>query len=267
MGSQISQFQSHSQTASCTTTMQAQHHHLLLLLLSPVLASPLPQEGLESAQPVILLQPTSFENVFAGFPDFGQFERVPSFAGFDNIDIPHPPQIELKDIFGANKEQPLNPTGEDCGLICKVFKSLEGQLGVFEDDVGVVRAPVYTEQGESQGKYDNQTESYEEKVLPDGSVLRINKTLIHDTDEEGNGFFFQSSILHILKEDEEETEDIEDEIEDNAAEIEDDEEEIEDNENSSPEEDDELGLVDEDPSLNEVLDERYPTASVEDLLD
>jgi len=76
--------------------------------------------GLESAQPVVLLQPTSFENVFAGFPDFGQFERFPSFAGFDNIDIPHPPQIELKDIFGANKEQPLNPTGEDCGLICKV---------------------------------------------------------------------------------------------------------------------------------------------------
>merc|ERR1711874_845906 len=130
-------------------TMQA--HHLLLLLLS-------------SAQPVILPQPTSFENVFAGFPDFGHFERFPSFSGFDNIDIPHPPQIELKDIFGSNKEQPLNPAGEDCGLICKVFKSLEGQLGVFEDDDGVVRAPVYTEQGQSQGKYDNQTESYEEKV-------------------------------------------------------------------------------------------------------
>ena len=42
----------------------------------------------------------------------------------------------------------------------KVFKSLEGQLGVFEDDGGVVRAPVYTEQGE----YDNQTETYQEKV-------------------------------------------------------------------------------------------------------
>ena len=42
----------------------------------------------------------------------------------------------------------------------KVFKSLEGQLGVFEDDGGVVRAPVYTEQGE----YENQTETYQEKV-------------------------------------------------------------------------------------------------------
>ena len=125
------------------------------------------------------------------------------------------------------------------------------------------------------------------QVLPDGSVLRINKTLIHDTDEEGNGFFFGSSIHHILKEDEEEIDDIEDElediedeiednaeeiedeIEDNAEEIEDDEEEIEENESSSPVEDDDegLGFVDEDPTLNEVLDEKFPTASVEDLLD
>jgi len=105
------------QSDSCNTTMQAHHH--LILLLSPVLASPLPQDGLEPDQPVILLTPTSFENVFAGFPDFGQFEGFPSFSGVDQIDIPHPPQIELKDIFGANKEQPLNPAG-DCGLICKV---------------------------------------------------------------------------------------------------------------------------------------------------
>jgi len=253
--------------------MQAHHHQhhllLLLLLLSPVLAVPLPQEGLDPAPPVILLQPTSFENVFAEFPDFGQFERFPSFAGFANVDIPHPPQIELKDIFGANKEQPLNPAG-DCGLICKVFKNLEGQLGVFQDDEGVVRAPVSSEQGDSQGKYDNQTESFEEKVLADGSVLRINKTLIHDTDEEGNGFFFQSSVHHIIKEDEEEIEDenvenadeIQDEIEDSAEEVED---ESEDNAEEIEDDEEELGLDEEDPTLNEVFDEKFPTSSVEDL--
>ena len=124
-----------SQSARCPRTMQPLHLSLLLLL-SPVLASPLPQQGnplppppllslitsqsgLETPEPVILLQPTSFEDVFAGFPDFGQFESFPSFSGFDNIHIPHPPQIELKDIFEVNKEQPLNPVG-DCGLICKV---------------------------------------------------------------------------------------------------------------------------------------------------
>ena len=106
------------------------------------------------------------------------------------------------------------------------------------------------------------------QVLPDGSVLRINKTLVQDTDEEGNGFFFQSSIHQILTDDEY----TEDEIEDNAEEIEDVEEDIEDTVNSSPvvndDDDDEgLGFVDEDPTFNEVLDEKFPTASVEDLLD
>ena len=131
--SQISQ--SPSQTAASqpcrrTISSSSSHQPWLLPCLRKVISVSRPVfslistlsglESVESAQPVILLQPTSFENVFAGFPDFGQFERFPSFSGFDNIDIPHPPQIELKDIFGSNKEQPLNPAGDDCGLICKV---------------------------------------------------------------------------------------------------------------------------------------------------
>ena len=54
-----------------------------------------------------------------------------------------------------------------------MFKSLEDQLGVFEDDDGVVRAPVHTEQGEGEGKYDNQTESYQEKVTDIYYILLI----------------------------------------------------------------------------------------------
>merc|ERR1711915_606519 len=50
------------------------------------------------------------------------------------------------------------------------------------------------------GEYGNHTVTYDEKVLPDGTVLRINKTTIHDTDDNGNGFFFQSSIHHVLQE-------------------------------------------------------------------
>ena len=69
---------------------------------------------------VILLQPTSFENVFSGFPDLEEFSGFSSFPSLSDIEsIPHPPQIELKDIFGSDKEQPLNPVGS-CGLICKV---------------------------------------------------------------------------------------------------------------------------------------------------
>ncbi len=46
------------------------------------------------------------------------------------------------------------------------------------------------------------------QVLPDGSILRINKTVIQDTDENGNGFFFQSSVHHVLLDGEEEEEEI-----------------------------------------------------------
>ena len=89
----------------------------LLDLVQPVNTD----SNLDDNPVVILLQPTSFKNVLAGFPDlddFSGFSRFPSFSGVENI--PHPPQIELKDIFGSDKEQPLNPVGSDCGLICKV---------------------------------------------------------------------------------------------------------------------------------------------------
>ena len=45
-------------------------------------------------------------------------------------------------------------------------------------------------------------------MLLDGSILRINKTVIQDTDENGNGFFFQSSVHHVLLDGEEEEEEI-----------------------------------------------------------
>merc|ERR1711963_758507 len=68
--------------------------------------------------------------------------------------------------------------------------------------------------------YDNHTITYSEKVLPDGSVLRINKTVIQDTDENGNGFFFQSSVHHVLLDGEEIAGDVvvnEDEVPDLAT--------------------------------------------------
>merc|ERR1712012_1296172 len=62
--------------------------------------------------------------------------------------------------------------------------------------------------GPEDGDYDNHNVTYSEKVLPDGSILRINKTVIHDTDENGNGFFFQSSVHHVFIDGEEEDEKI-----------------------------------------------------------
>merc|ERR1711979_125845 len=89
-----------------------------------------------------------------------------------------------------------------CGLICKVFKTLEGQLGVMQGEIDGLKTELHNKEV-LEGTYDNHTTTYDEKVLPDGSILRTNKTTIHDTD--GNGFFFQSSIHHVIQENDEET--------------------------------------------------------------
>merc|ERR1711915_1020473 len=43
--------------------------------------------------------------------------------------------------------------------------------------------------------------TYDEKVLSDGSVVKINRTTFHNTDEDGNGFIFHSSVHHVVSDD------------------------------------------------------------------
>jgi len=157
-------------------------------------------DGEEAGKPVVVVvRPTSFGDVFAGFPGFGRF---PGFNSFPRLGDNHP-HISLDEIFGGDQEESLTPaSGSNCGLLCKVFKTLEGHLGVFEDDEGV-KSKVFNND-EDPEKYDNHTQTYSEKVLADGSVLKINKTVIHDTDENGNGFFFSSSVHHIFQDNREE---------------------------------------------------------------
>merc|ERR1719342_184681 len=50
------------------------------------------------------------------------------------------------------------------------------------------------------GEYDHHNSTFDEKVLPDGSVVRVNRTIIKDTDANGNSFFFSSSVHHVLQE-------------------------------------------------------------------
>merc|ERR1712181_198770 len=50
------------------------------------------------------------------------------------------------------------------------------------------------------GEYDHHNSTFDEKLLPDGSVVRVNRTTIKDTDENGNSFFFSSSVHHVLQE-------------------------------------------------------------------
>merc|ERR1711892_1322899 len=137
---------------------------------------------------VIVVRPSSF------------LPNIP--GGFGDVD--EVPIINFSDIFGPTNEQPLLPPNNGCGLICKVFKTLEGQLGVMQGQLDGLKTELHNKEV-ADGTYDNHTTTFDEKVLADGSILRTNKATIHDTDENGNGFFFQSSIHHVLQENDEET--------------------------------------------------------------
>lgn len=51
--------------------------------------------------------------------------------------------------------------------------------------------------------------TYEEKVLPDGSVVKINRTVVHDLNPEDGIFFFHSTSFHNFEPSEEETDVVE----------------------------------------------------------
>jgi len=210
---------------------------------------------------VVVVKPTSFGDVFAGFPGFGHFPthfktHFNSVPGFGRV--PQTQQVSLDDIFGGDRVEPLTPTANNCGLLCKVFNVLEGHLGVFSDSDGTIRSKVHNNDEDSD--YDNHTITYSEKVLPDGSVLKINKTVIQDSDENGNGFFFQSSVHHIFQDEDEEDEEIvgdvvlNDNEEPDLSAV---DEAIDDTIVDIVENPEKLTVLDtiEDPSINEIFDE------------
>jgi len=147
---------------------------------------------------------------FSGFGDFPS--RLPASFGFDDESTPEI-SIDLSDIFGRR------PSGDGSrvpGIINTLFDALGGHLGVQVDSEGG-EGTVTLHGGEGgpvgDGEYDHHNSTFDEKVLPDGSVVRVNRTTIKDTDENGNSFFFSSSVHHVLQEGgEEEEEGSEEEI-------------------------------------------------------
>lgn len=82
-----------------------------------------------------------------------------------------------------------NNNNNQCGLICLMFKRFEDQLKHLDDEIKKVETEI-KEQTEETNDDEGET-TYEEKVLPDGTVVKINKTVIRDSDDNGNGFVFK----------------------------------------------------------------------------
>jgi hypothetical protein len=134
---------------------------------------------------------------FSGFGDFPS--RLPSSFGFDDESTPEI-SIDLSDIFGR---QPSGDGGRVPGIINTLFDALGDHLGVqIGTDGGEGTVTLDGAEGGpvGDGEYDHHNSTFDEKVLPDGSVVRVNRTTIKDTDENGNSFFFSSSVHHVLQE-------------------------------------------------------------------
>merc|ERR1711951_85130 len=197
-------------------------------LFALALAAPAPQEltvtvgdsseGVEEPGLVVVLDssdggPLGFGGL-GGFGDFGKFpgfnpqqifcfgdfpSRLPSSFGFDDESTPEI-SIDLSDIFGR---RPSGNGGRVPGIINTLFDALGGHLGVqidSEGGEGTVSLDGAKGGPVGDGEYDQHNSTFDEKVLPDGSVVRVNRTTIKDTDANGNSFFFSSSVHHVLQE-------------------------------------------------------------------
>merc|ERR1712018_215388 len=194
-------------------------------LFALAFAAPAPQEltvtvgdsseGVEEPGPVVVVVdssdggPLDFGGL-GGFGDFGRFpgfnpqqfsgfgdftSRLPSSFGFEDESTPEI-SIDLSEIFGRR------PSGDGSrvpGIINTIFDALDSHLGVqIGTDGGEGTVSLHGAEGD--GEYDHHNSTFDEKVLPDGSVVRVNRTTIKDTDENGNSFFFSSSVHHVLQE-------------------------------------------------------------------
>merc|ERR1712168_1132218 len=95
----------------------------------------------------------------------------------------------LKSIFAAGPSPTLTETAAvDENKSCFLCELLDDTLSEVQGHIDDVR------DRENELGINNSTHT--KKVLDDGTVLHINKTIIADTDEDGNSFFFHRSVIH-----------------------------------------------------------------------
>merc|ERR1712038_889635 len=166
------------------------------------------------------------ESVFPG-------QRPQSFGNVFNI---------LRSILGNRPS--LVPSSEDdtavteskrpC-LLCSFFKD---SFDDVQDHINTVKdRENEIDFDPNEDGLDINNSTHTRKVLEDGSVVHINKTVIADTDEDGNSFYFHRAVFHNIgnsevseENDANETEETTDEVSDLS------------NEKEEPEDDPETGI-------------------------
>jgi len=125
----------------------------------------------------------------AGEGESGTFFPFGLLPGFDTeLSVP---EIDTDALFpkididqGADEE---SEDEESCNLMCLLFKSLGNRVKHIEDEIKELQK---NKENEVEGGGESQPETtYEEKVLDDGTIVRINKTRYSDVSEDGSSYF------------------------------------------------------------------------------
>jgi len=114
-----------------------------------------------------------------------------------------------------DKEVTDSDTPERPCFVCSFFKN---SFKDVQDHINTVRDKqneIDFDASEDGLAINNSTHTT--KVLEDGSVVHINKTVIADTDEDGNSFFFHRAVFHNIGSNDDSN--VEEEEEENVEEV------------------------------------------------
>jgi len=148
----------------------------------------------------------SFSSIFNQFPLFGtdgqsndaqgfpfNSEELPFEFGSDEETIPDVKE-DFPDIFSSIFEDDNDEQQPLCGFLCSFLTNFEKKLKVLTDEVKTLHE--MSENNHNDDEFDVNNSTYSEKVLPDGTVVRVNRTVISDTSEDGSSFFYHSTSFH-----------------------------------------------------------------------
>merc|ERR1712020_697595 len=158
---------------------------------------------------VVVLPLGGIEDTESGFPS----QRPHSFGNVFNI---------LRSILGNRPS--LVPSAEDDSTVpedkkpCFICSFFKDSFDDVQDHINTVRDrenEIDFDPKEDGLAINNSTHTT--KVLEDGSVVHINKTVIADTDEDGNSFFFHRAVFHNIGSNDDSN--VEEEEEENVEEV------------------------------------------------
>jgi len=130
----------------------------------------------------------------AGEGESGTFFPFGLLPGFDTeVGVPEVdtdalfPKVDIGQGGGDEESEDGVVQEESCNLMCLLFKSLGNRVKHIEDEIKELQK---NKENEVEGGGESQPETtYEEKVLDDGTIVRINKTRYSDVSEDGSSYF------------------------------------------------------------------------------